>query len=256
MPPWTPAFGSYHSWLEDKSIMSVTVDQAAVAGIGRDHPVVFNVMFDMQSPSADGLVSSEERSAITALEEAIETALARYGEPWLVGWRTERGKRYLWLYLPADAEHARLDGNWADNYKLHWDVALDPQWQAYHERLAPTPFQEQLIHNNRQLHERGLLGDDPTIKRVVDHTALFQDHASAAAGAKALRKAGFIIVDISGEVVCCTRKHDLQVTTLEQALHVCLDAIEPDGGTYDGWGALVLSERDRPPKGRRKLFRR
>jgi len=255
MPPWTPSFGMFHSWLDQESLTTITVDQAATAGIGRDHPVSVVVLFELRAPDQGGLVSAEERPAIFALEDAIERELAECGEPWLVGWRTERGSRYLFFYLPGDAEDVRLPRDWVGGYETRYAATDDPDWKHYRENLAPTPFQELLIAGHAQVQALSKLGDDPRAERTVDHTVHFPDAASASAGADALRRAGFTVVEAAGPRVSCTRVHDLEIRTLESVMSDALDAAERHGGTYDGWGAAVATGSGAPAK-RRRLFRR
>ena len=231
----------------------IAVDQAAAAGVGRDHPVSVVVLFELLDPDQGGLVSAAERPAISALEDAIERELAEHGEPWLVGWRTERGSRYLFFYLPGDAEDVRLPRDWVGGYETRYAATTDPDWKHYRENLAPTPFQKLLIASHAQVQVLLRRGDDPRAERSVEHTAHFPDAASATTGADALRQADFTVVETAGPRVTCTRVHDLDIRTLESVMSVALDAVERHGGTYDGWDAGFAGA---PAKRRRRLFRR
>jgi len=234
----------------------IAVDQAATAGVGRDHPVSVVVLFELQAPDQGGLVSADERPAVTALEDAIERELAEHGEPWLVGWRTERGSRYLFFYLPGDAEDVRLPRDWVGGYETRYAATFDPDWEHYRSKLAPTPFQELLITSHAQVQALLKLGDDPSAERSVDHTVRFPDPVSATAGADALRQAGFTVAETAGPRVSCTRVHDLDIRTLESVMSSALDAAERHGGTYDGWAAGVATDSAAPKKRSRRLFRR
>jgi hypothetical protein len=244
MPPWTPSFGTYHAWIGNSPVF-VTVDQAAIAGIGLDHPFSFSFMMELHEPREDGLISAEERPRVDALEDAVEAWLGEHGEPWRVGNRTELGKRFVFYYMPKLPERSNARQEWPHGYKLRFHAAPDPGWTEYRESLAPTPFQELLIDNNRTLWEMRKLGSDPAVSRVVAHYALFADRASAVAGAADLEAAGFTVGEITDGVVACTKTHDLQAMTLEHVIATLLAAVEPRGGRYDGWGAPL--HPDQPP---------
>jgi hypothetical protein len=252
MPPWTPDFGTYHAWLDARAIVVVTVDQAAVAGVGLDHPVLCQVMVDLRKPDPDGLVTAAERPALTQFEEELDRELQRYGEPWFVGSRTERGERWLWHYVPAAGEAGQLPGR-IGGYEPHYRFVGDPQWLDYHENLAPSDFQKLLITSNVQLDQRAKLGDRIEVERVVDHTARFPDPGAARAGAAALAAAGFSVTQVTDDTVTCTMTHNLQGIPLERAMERAIAAVGPHGGIYDGWGAPVVTEA---PATRRRLFGR
>jgi hypothetical protein len=253
MPPWTPSFGTYHAWTPDGSVVVVTVDKAAKAGIGQDHPVSFSFMVELQDPRDDGLLSDEERPRIDEFQEAVEVWLQR-SDPWLVGSRTENSGRFYFYYLTEQRPSGALPKEWPHGYELQWHVELDPEWHEYEDSLAPTPFQEILIDSNTQCFEMGKLGDHPETERPVDHTVLFRHAAAATAGANALQKAGFTVISPSEAVVTATRTHDLTGAKLEQMIQSVLHAVEAHRGTYDGWGAPIQPS---PPQTRRRgLFRR
>jgi len=77
MPPWTPSFGTYHAWVANGSVVVVTVDQAAEAGVGQDHPASFSFMVELQDPRDDGLLSDEERPRIDEFQEAVKGSLSK-----------------------------------------------------------------------------------------------------------------------------------------------------------------------------------
>lgn len=256
MPPWTPSFGTFHSWLSETSIVMITVDQAAAAGIGKDHPVRFLFKIDLQDQRDDGLLSAAEQPHVVEFEAAVDEALQPTGDPWHVGWRTENGCRYVFYYLMEQPDRLKFDRTWPHGYHLQWHTALDVDWQEYKDSLAPTPFQELLIVSNRQRFEMGKLGDDASAERPVDHTVVFPDRESAASGAIALEAAGFTTQRTRDAVVTGTLIHDLSTITVEQAIQLVQRTVEEHGGTYDGWGAPIRSHSDPPPSRRRGFLRR
>ncbi|MGX6446681.1 ribonuclease E inhibitor RraB [Patulibacter sp. S7RM1-6] len=258
-PPWTPRFGSYHSWIDEGTFCVIVVDAAADPTRRGDHGRLVSAMHDLHAPDAHGQVTPDERPALDALDAEITARLERTGgDPWLVGRRIERGRRYLFWYLADDAAKADLTGEWPGGYAPRWFAQEDPGWQEFADSLAPTPLQRALLDAGPQLDELARLGDDHEAERPVDHTVVFPSADAARAGADALRDAGFAVAAADARpAVTGTRSHAVDVWSLEPVLERVFAAVAPFDGAYDGWGAPVAGEATNvpdAPSGRRRRF--
>lgn len=257
MPPWEQTFRTFHSWLEeDDALCFITVDLRAAEGIGRGHGVVVSAMYDLAEPDDRGMPRASERPAMNKLEDTFEAALTAFGEPWNIGTRIERGKRYLLFYLPDETINIELDNNWPGAYELRWFSEPDPEWSEYRESLEPTPFQRKLALAKDVQEELEKLGDQLELERPVDHWIGFPDQDRADDAAAALTADGFSNVSKSedGLFVSATLVHAVDTSSLENALsRVFQLVVEPYAGEYDGWGAPTAVEPAKPRKG---LFRR
>ena len=90
-------------------------------------------------------------------------------------------------------------------------------------------------------------GDHLGKRRWIEHTALFSSLESAQASASRLKKARFRIVGIDADsdplgkrvALLFHRKDSRAGIRPDEGTIEILDAIEPTGGTYDGWGCTV-----------------
>jgi hypothetical protein len=244
-PPWTQHFGTYHAWIDEGELCTVTVDAAADPRRCGDHTRVLSVMHALRAPDERGQVAAEERADLEALDAAILERLQAAGDPWLLGRRVERGDRYLFFYLEDTAADIALNGPWPAGYAPRWFTAADPAWDEFRESLAPTPLQHQLLTSGEQLTHRLRLGDDVSAERPVDHVVLLPTARSAAEAAEALRAAGFVVAPgADPRTLTATRTHAVDILSLEAAMVEVFSAVEPHGGDYDGWGAPMAGDAE------------
>lgn len=242
-PPWTQHFGTFHAWIAEDELCTVTVDAAADPGLRGAHTKVVSVMHALRSPDARGQVGAEERADLDALDAAILERLRAAGDPWFVGRRVERGDRYLFFYLEETSADVVLDGAWPAGYALRWFAAADPEWDEFRESLAPTPLQHALLLSGGQLAERLTLGDDLGAERPVDHVVVLPTEQAADEAATGLRVAGFTVTPESdGVSLSATRTHAVDILSVEAAMVDVFRVIAPLGGEYDGWGAPVVGD--------------
>jgi hypothetical protein len=287
--PWTPRFGTYHSWQEG-DLAFVTVDRAARANsatqarLAQDtHLVCCVVDVPLREPGSNGLPTPTERAELGQVEALITAQLEERYDGWYVGRVTAAGKVSLVYYL-ANERVADLDLFAADDevkinrepglidfragwepYEIsHW-AAFDPPWALYAEQLEPNPFQELLVGANLQLHQLTQAGDRTGVARDIDHVARFDDADRARTAAAGLTVAGFTIDDTAedddGDTVVAFHRRDTPLPLdVERFIHAIVDAIEPHGGRYDGWTSPIVAVRDAAGVGdlpkRRGLFGR
>jgi hypothetical protein len=245
-PPWTQHFGTFHAWIAEDELCTVTVDAAADPAQRGDHTRVVSVMHALRSPDGLGQVAAGERADLDDLDAAILERLQAAGDPWFVGRRVERGDRYLFFYLEETAADVVLDGAWPAGYAPRWFTAADPEWEGFRESLAPTPLQHQLLLSGEQLAERVTLGDDLEAERPVDHVVVLPTEQAADEAAAALRAAGFAVTPESdGVTLSATRTHAVDILSVEAAMVDVFGVIVPLGGEYDGWGAPMAGDEAR-----------
>lgn len=105
----------------------------------------------------------------------------------------------------------------------------------------PT-FDEQWTTWEQARAERLEMGDDLDAPREVEHFAYFSRRRDAVAAAETLSAAGFEVALARHRfkpVLRAARTEDLADANVRVFLREVIDAVEGNGGLYDGWGGMV-----------------
>ena len=247
--PWSQAFDFYFCTIEG-IVYSTGIDMAAGdhAPLG-SHPIFAVVRVAMKNPQDDGLRSAEESEALFELEDRVTKTLANGVDAIQIGWRIGSGRSDFHFYLPQ-AGAKRFESllgtvDWG-GYDAKGRAADDSDWENYWSDY-PGTFHRHTMQNRAVQLELAEQGDSLRKRRWIDHTALFPSRESAEESASRLKKARFRIVGIDvdsdplGEQVALMfrRKDSCAGMRPDEVTIEILDAIEPTGGIYDGWGCLI-----------------
>jgi hypothetical protein len=132
----------------------------------------------MQQPRQDGLSSSEEYSALVAIEDAIQASLANEHETKYVGRITANGYRDFYFYTGAVVTLRQTLANVMrlfPLYRFSTSSKPDAEWRTYYDLLLPNAEERQQIENNKVREVLKRQGDRLREEREIDHWAYFPD---------------------------------------------------------------------------------
>src|SRR5262245_43914516 len=117
-------------------------------------PWLLWVFVDLQSPSAEGLSTQDEASALQAIGEALDAIVAPTCGAQLVGRITGAGRREFYFYGeepgPLD-ESTRTAMKGFETYQFECGSTLEPEWDQYLNLLYPSETNLQRMFNRRVL---------------------------------------------------------------------------------------------------------
>ncbi len=249
MPTWEPDFDVYFALVDDAPA-SFMVDLAAGPNAPVEtHDTRLQVRVTMKAPREDGLRDGAEFEALGELEDNLAEWLEQTYDAIYVGHLISEGAMHLVAYAPGDRVGEPgdlLEGFDPGEYELGWLVESDPEWGMLVEFLYPDVYAMQVIQNRRLMQARAEHGDDPSIARAVDHSAVFASRELADAAAESLKDAGFTIDGVAHDEehgswsVSFQRDERLDGEGPDQFCVEILDLLEPHEGDYWGWGAAIL----------------
>jgi hypothetical protein len=245
--PWPQDFERYRARID--ALPALIVVDWAVPRAQPTHPVRLLVRAGLQAPTDDGLLAPAEQAGVEQLVETVVDAAVRGLEAIYVGRIIHAGSVILAFYLPR-AQKVRADlvallQPELAPYELAHDAADDPKWTYYAEMLYPDPYSLAIMNSLRQLTMMEEKGDDPTIVRLVDHTAFFPDGVAARGALQALVEGGYHIhtpLPPRGDApwaLSFQRESALTPADVDGFCRDILTAISPFAGTYDGFRAAI-----------------
>lgn len=258
MPGWDPDFDTYLTLVEEAPA-SFVVDLAAAQHAPLDsHPVRVQVRLTLQAPTEDGMPTPHESPLLHALEDRVTEGLAEHMGGIFVGHEISRGYLHVVAYCPRNRvgdEATLIDWLDDDGYEVAWLASDDPGWDMYFEHMYPSVWEMRTIWNRRLLARLEDHGDDLERARPIDHFAYFRGPEPAAAAAKALEKAGFLVDpphrseddERKSPAVWTVEFHRDDALADGRADAVSLEIMElidPHDGDYDGWGCAVVAATD------------
>lgn len=245
--PWPQDFERYRAQID--ALPALIVVDWAVPRAQPTHPIRLLVRAGLQAPTDEGLLAPAEQAGVEHLVETIVDTAVRGLEAIYVGRMIHAGSVILAFYVPR-AQRTRTDllallQPELQPYELAHDAAEDPKWTYYSEMLYPDPYSLAIMSSLRQLAMMEEKGDDPSVSRMVDHTAFFPDGVAARAALKALVEAGFRVhapLPPRGDApwaLSFQKETTLVPTDVDGFVRAILTAISPFAGTYDGFRASV-----------------
>lgn len=247
-PPWTPRFDFYIAALDgDPAAIALDLGAADHAPV-RSHPRRLLVRIAMKQPRPDGLRSREEFDALSAIEDRLVESIGYRLDGWMVGRVVYRGNADIFFYVPNEPDAQSLLAECVEpacgDYEVvtHWSD--DASWEFYFDFLWPDRATMQTMSNRRVLAQLEEAGDDPSIGRVIDHYAFFEDAKTCSKIANALRERGFTVDDPDEREDGSWSLHFQREDTLgqgriDEVTTEILGVLGEDDGTYDGWGCPV-----------------
>lgn len=214
------------------------------------HPLRLQLRVAMLSPRPDGLRDGSEADALFQLEDRLVATLEKTADALFVYRLLAQGFTHWVFYLPTErrgaVEQLLAAAGPIAPYRLDWFVEEDASWEQYGQ-LFPNIYAMQIIMNRRLLQQRQEAGDRAELARPIDHAATFPSREAADAAARALTAHGFevhapVARDDGSWLLELVRVDVCAAPRPDEVSFEILKVIEPLGGSYDGWGAIIVTE--------------
>jgi uncharacterized protein (TIGR01619 family) len=215
-------------------------------------PYAAYVKLRMNAPRPDGFSSNEEFETLNTIEDALVASLTETSTTLYVGRLTSAGRREFFFYASDVSDWRERVSEFAamhPGYAFDSGSCEDPDWRCYLEFLRPSPVDRQRIENRRVCFLLEKDGDSLTQAREIDHTACFPTQEARSAFVQCVAERGYrlkqvVDADQSAGVyraeICRVDLPNLQtIDDITLPLHQLAKEL---GGTYDGWGTLVIRE--------------
>lgn len=252
--PWQADFDFYITTASERSI-AVLLDMNAIEHAPLEtHPLRLTVRVRMKEPRGDGLRSREEAEPLFELEDRLISTVETTCGAIYVGRSVVAGYTYLVFYATEEPEVpfprlAAVVTEAARDYPVGVTRERDEAWTFYRETLYPEEHQRLLMSNRRVVENFTKAGDDGTTARPIDHVAVFPSPTAAEAAAAELRAAGFETDETTPELdapegttrLAFHRLDALAAGHMDDVTLAITDLLERHGGTYDGWGATIVT---------------
>jgi hypothetical protein len=204
----------------------------------------------LKSPSAQGLISSEEEDEIGSIEDRLEMESLRYRVGKYIGRIVTQGSVNFIYCLKLDFEW----GDVANAAMKHFEAytyesgsRADREWEVYQKLLFPTSKEWQIIHNHHACDQLRVAGDNLRLKRAIEHRIYFENPDNRSAFARHIETEGFSVqkeIEPTEEAPLYGLKfyridtpyyYDIDALTL-----AIIDQGERFGGQYDGWETSLV----------------
>jgi hypothetical protein len=198
------------------------------------------VRLDVIAPSPagpDGLPIGHVAEA----EDAVRTAVEAIGGTY-IGRVASEGRCRFTAHLPGQpSDEVNIPGLPGAEVLVEYD----PHWAYVRDTLAPDTRQHRLLADRDVLGMLAAEGDELNATRDVAHVAFFAEEASSEQVAAALRAEGFsATVERDGEgdfALTAVRSDPVAPPQVHDLTWGVQEAVERNGGTYDGWTCAVAA---------------
>lgn len=221
------------------------------------HSSALKIRVVFRNPTDAGLPTNDEFHQLSALEDVLAAHLRELGGVY-VGRVTVAGARYFHCFVSFHedaAERVVRQISAESGYELEFVLEPDPEKKAYWAELFPTPNEWQVVSDMKVLDVLKDHGDDPSVRRRIDHWLYFPASSGRDAFTVWARENGFAIQHLThpeesdgdyGIQIYHDARPELPVITATTQL--LLDKAEELGGSYDGWETSVetIPGGDRP----------
>jgi len=202
-----------------------------------------------KSPREDGLPTSAEFDAVSAIEDRIEEFAGKAAD-WYVGRITVAGHRVFYVYThQAEKAWKTFVDRLAEDtgYQFQLAHSADPEHKGYREELYPTEDDWQVIEDLRVIEQLENRGDAVSQPRKVEHWAYFKDEASASAFAQWAAGDRFTLAAKPAQKtqdgtyrVRLFHHGTMQIDDISSHTIALRRKAAELGGEYDGWESPVV----------------
>lgn len=225
------------------------------AGISHELPsedkwYVGFIKLKMNHPDGRGMISADEETQLSFIEDKIEMESLRYRIGTYVGRIVSNGEITFVYYLKHDFE-------WPDvvssamkefgSYSYEYGSKMDMEWEIYHKLLFPTALEWQIIQNHKVCDQLKAQGDSLYLPRAIEHKAYFETAEARDAFITAIEEEAFKVKDFvehSEQTHMCGVSFYRQDKPFYYDIDtLTLHLIEIAGryeGAYDGWESSVV----------------
>lgn len=248
----TQDWASFFCRIEDK-LASIRLNLALhqVAPInGYQEQIWFSVKF--LNPDKNGFTTREEFETINAIEDTIVDNINAKQDVILAGAIKTDGRLDLYMYTSAtDGIEKMVNTTMLQQFKEYSfaiDFKEDKGWNDYYNFLYPNPYEFQTIQNGKVMMQLREHGDNPEMKRKVDHWVYFKNDNEANIFIEAVIDLGYEILNKEQneeqefQYSVNIAREDL--TLPDEVNHYVWELVElatKNNGMYDGWGCPIAN---------------
>lgn len=235
----------------DGNIASVLVNVGISVELpSEDKFYVGFIKLKMKMPNERGLISEEEETQLSFIEDKIEMESLRYRVGNYVGKIVSNNEITFIYYLKLDFEWPSAVNSAMSafpDYEYTFGSKMDSDWEIYHKLLFPTPVEWQIIQNHKVCDHLKEQGDSLHIARAIEHKAYFETDDQRNTFIAEIESEGFKVKNFiepnentSMAGVSFYRQdkpfyYDIDTLTLH-----LIDLSVQHGGAYDGWETSVV----------------
>jgi len=225
------------------------------AGISHELPsedkfYVGFIKLKMNHPDGRGLISSDEETQLSFIEDKIEMESLRYRIGTYVGKIVSNGEVTFIYYLKHDFE-------WPDvvsaamkefsDYSYEYGSKMDTEWEIYHKLLFPSAIEWQIIQNHKVCDQMKVQGDSLHLPRAIEHKAYFETAEERDDFIRSIEAESFRVKELiaPGEK---TPMYGISFYRQDKPFYYDIDALtlrlidisSQYNGAYDGWETSVV----------------
>lgn len=234
----------------DDNLASIRLNLAlnSIAPIEKySHRIWFSVQ--LLNPDENGFTTREEFPTISQIEDDIADALAEKGVL-QVGAVKTNGVLDLYFYSKDDKDYRDLINSVMrkyPDYKYATDIKKDAEWNDYLTFLYPAEYEFQTIQNQKVITQLEKHGDNPELKREVDHWIYFKSEGGLDRYIQQVEVLGYKV--LSKNKLTDDKEYPFQVNISRQDNTIWNNVNEytwelytlakENDGQYDGWGCPI-----------------
>jgi len=246
---WASYFCNVNSNLASIFLNLALVEEAPIPSM----PWLLWIWVYFKSPRPDGLSDSAEAETIYAIEDALNTQLAKCCGAVTAGRITTCGRREFYFYgATSDGLEEAVAQTLAAFPKYQYDLGhqLEADWNQYLNLLYPSPNDLEKIKNGEVLFNLKKLGDMHSIPRPVMHWIYFASQVKRSEFCVAVELQGFTVeslYSVDGELpfaACLTRFQSVESPHIDETVLILRSIAERFGGDYDGWETQVTTAEE------------
>lgn len=208
------------------------------------------IKLSMKSPNERGLISVDEETQLSFIEDKIEMESLRYRIGSYVGKIVSNGEMTFIYYLKHDFEwHDMVKAamNEFPDYSYEFGSKMDAEWEIYHKLLFPTPIEWQIIQNHKVCDHLKSQGDSLHLPRAIEHKAYFETLDQRVAFISGIESEGFNVKELL-DANENTPMVGVNFYRQDKPFYYDIDALSLHlidlsaqyDGQYDGWETSVV----------------
>lgn len=235
----------------DGAIASVLVNAGISAELpSEDKFYVGFIKLSMKMANERGLISEEEETQLSFIEDKIEMEALRYRIGNYVGKIVTKGEMTFVYYLKHDFEWpdvVKAAMNAFPDYEYTSGSKMDGEWDVYHKLLFPTLIEWQIIQNHKVCDHLKSQGDSLHLPRAIEHKSYFETNEQREAFIVQIESEGFSVKNLidptentpmmGASFYRQDKPFYYDIDTL--TLHL-IDLSARFSGAYDGWETSVV----------------
>ena len=212
--------------------------------------ICFSVKF--MNPDESGFTTREEFEMINAIEDTIIENISSKHNIVFAGAVKTDGRLDLYIYTQSikgidNIINSTMQTKFGD-YQYVFDIKEDEEWKNYHSFLYPNPFEFQGIKNREVTFQLEQNGDNPEVKRMVDHWIDFKDKSNLKSFIDSAVAKGFEVLSEQQNdheefkySLNIAKENITVLSEVNDYVWELMELAKDNNGVYGGWGCPVVN---------------